>query len=119
MGATTVGLVATVGSMTVGSMTSVNLTLGSIESALMLNVEVESRFSAEVVEGVKDCVEDVECMGSKFEFDNRFFDDLIARSRLCSFNTVCCICFMHSFPSLGRSCDFLVSALGFAPSLPD
>ena len=114
---TTVGLVATVGSialvdLTIDSISSMGLTV----SALMLNVEtrfdvfdIESKFSL-------DGVESVESVESRF--NDRFYNDMIAGLRLCAFNTVCCICLMRSSSSLGRSLDLLVSALGFAPSLP-
>ena len=115
MGAT-VGLVTSIDS-TMGFMASRGLTVDlATVSALMLNVDigVKSRFNTESMESV----EGMECMGFEFEFDNRFSNDLIARLRLCSFNTVCCICLMRLSLSLGRLFDLLVSALGFAPSLP-
>lgn len=85
-GTTTINVVVGFVDSTIGSIALANQTVGlATVSALMLNIDVESRFSAE---GVKS----VENMRSKIEFDGRFFNDLIAGLRLCFFNTVCCIC---------------------------
>ena len=77
------------------------------------------KFSVEDI-GIKFCVTGmagVAHVESNFDINAVFGFGLIAELRLCSFNTVCCICLICLSSALEKSFDFLVSALGLAPSL--